>query len=625
MPIDVARYRAAITPQHILELLDRSTLQHLLNGFAYKLGAGVSVLWRASSQEGVASWSAMNLMDDPALAARVAHPFCALYRSTNDEENRCRRFDEEQAARYYAEETVNPRLYRCHAGLCDMTYPLRLDGQLLGILFGGQMVVDGTVEQIGRARPEVAAYLDLDLDLDGTSAHDQIDDVRRRLSAVASPGHVDALKALLASSRMAITTAEGAATRFADFRDFGVTLEDLARNLHRVRAEAARQKLLREFDEHLAPPLRSRSEWWTRVAGAAVLLRDAADVALVRIYERRGSRFIERVRDDVYQNEETSHRIPAAICYRVLFGEPTPLTQLQNLAETLGLPGRYWVLRTTAEAENGHGFSILFVFDGQPDELAQGFAKAVALRGHISSLLFHIADDQDALEKRTRHVSHAAKTPLMAAMSLVRQVRRAREPDTAAARLDAIEDALMDARAEIGVLYERAPVSRERVDLRELLDVLVEKMRPLADAKRCPILPRLGDVPALVFVAVAEIMVAFRNLLDNAIKYSFKDKNIYIAVQSIGGERIEIIFRNTGVGIPPDKLDEIQEEGVRANVYDPFRRRRGTGMGVPIARDVLLRHDGTLEFESRELSDSPAGTWLRSSTVATVTLPRRAE
>ena len=62
-----------------------------------------------------------------------------------------------------------------------------------------------------------------------------------------------------------------------------------------------------------------------------------------------------------------------------------------------------------------------------------------------------------------------------------------------------------------------------------------------------------------------------------------------------GGERaalLEIVVRDTGLGIPPERLDR---------VFAPFytTREKGTGLGLPIVQKTIAEHDGTIEVTSR--------------------------
>lgn len=88
---------------------------------------------------------------------------------------------------------------------------------------------------------------------------------------------------------------------------------------------------------------------------------------------------------------------------------------------------------------------------------------------------------------------------------------------------------------------------------------------------------------------------AFRNLIDNAVKYG----SIARVGLKEGPEHIEVSIADNGPGIPADRIEE---------ALAPFRRLDqargaeipGTGLGLTIARDVILSHGGSIGFETRD-------------------------
>jgi PAS domain S-box-containing protein len=87
---------------------------------------------------------------------------------------------------------------------------------------------------------------------------------------------------------------------------------------------------------------------------------------------------------------------------------------------------------------------------------------------------------------------------------------------------------------------------------------------------------------------------AFSNLLSNAIKYSPQGGNIYfdLACDSL---RAVIQIRDEGIGIPPEEVNRLFEEFIRAsNVGDI----QGTGLGLAIVRNAIYAHGGTVTLES---------------------------
>jgi two-component system, OmpR family, sensor histidine kinase KdpD len=88
---------------------------------------------------------------------------------------------------------------------------------------------------------------------------------------------------------------------------------------------------------------------------------------------------------------------------------------------------------------------------------------------------------------------------------------------------------------------------------------------------------------------------ALFNLLDNAGKYSPSGGRIELDVKPVG-QRIEIVVRDEGPGIPPEALDRLFDKFYRA---DSDRRRAGTGLGLAIAKGFVEAQGGTIAARNR--------------------------
>jgi signal transduction histidine kinase len=97
-----------------------------------------------------------------------------------------------------------------------------------------------------------------------------------------------------------------------------------------------------------------------------------------------------------------------------------------------------------------------------------------------------------------------------------------------------------------------------------------------------------GDATRLVQVVV--------NLLNNAVKYTPPGGEIGVV-----GERIEdfvvIRIRDTGVGIPPDKLSQVFDLYTRINETHETSPD-GLGIGLSLVKDLVTLHGGTVECTS---------------------------
>jgi len=138
---------------------------------------------------------------------------------------------------------------------------------------------------------------------------------------------------------------------------------------------------------------------------------------------------------------------------------------------------------------------------------------------------------------------------------------------------------------------ETRPLEMEPVDVDELLQEVVDFLeateRINLDIQRLPwaIPPIEGDRELL--------LMAFRNLVDNALKYS--TDTIEIRARHTSGHLIVEVI-DTGRGILEDELAMITEELYRgSNVHEV----EGSGLGLSIVERIILRHGGRLELRSR--------------------------
>lgn len=134
-----------------------------------------------------------------------------------------------------------------------------------------------------------------------------------------------------------------------------------------------------------------------------------------------------------------------------------------------------------------------------------------------------------------------------------------------------------------------------RINLSLMLSQLTYEFKPILDEKR--LVCTLSAPESLYYDCDSgKLSRAFDNLLKNAANYSFPDSVIEITLEDHESE-IEIIFKNKGNTIPPEKLSRIFEQFYR---LDSSRATvsGGAGLGLAIAREIILLHNGNITAES---------------------------
>jgi signal transduction histidine kinase len=93
-----------------------------------------------------------------------------------------------------------------------------------------------------------------------------------------------------------------------------------------------------------------------------------------------------------------------------------------------------------------------------------------------------------------------------------------------------------------------------------------------------------------------QLRLAFRNLIENAIRYARDRVEVDVYVRPVSARRLEVEVADQGVGIPRTALQRIFQRFQRVSVDG--RATRGLGLGLYIVRNVVRAHGGRVRAES---------------------------
>lgn len=338
---------------------------------------------------------------------------------------------------------------------------------------------------------------------------------------------------------------------------------------------------------------------------------EQTDLAEMARDRRRSSEIIERMAEGVL----------------VLNEALTPVLANASARSLLGLPENELPMRVATDEVVGIARRALDDQEAVEEITQVWFPARMALRIHAAPLedrgVVVVLQDvtQELLTQRIRRefaasASHELKSPVASIQALAEALQDAahRDPEVTVRfakqivaetqRLARLTTSLLD----LSRLEEAAEAPRGTSDVsrvvRDALETAHDSIEDAGVALRT-------DIESAVQVRGDDVQIAlmFRNLLDNAIRYTPLDGTVTVSLHRRDGFAV-LSVADDGIGIPPESHERIFERFYRV---DRARSRDmgGTGLGLAIVKHVVELHRGRIELEST----------VGEGTTFTVTLP----
>lgn len=148
----------------------------------------------------------------------------------------------------------------------------------------------------------------------------------------------------------------------------------------------------------------------------------------------------------------------------------------------------------------------------------------------------------------------------------------------------------------------------EKIDLEQLVKVVLVNMRPSAEAKKHALDSEihLDGVPRIVADPVL-IRQSMENLITNAIKYTRAGGHLFVESYYEDG-KFHFMISDDGIGIPIEHQAHVFESFYRVN--QDVTTEKGSGLGLSLVRNVIERHHGEIWVKSVVGEGSTFGFWL---------------
>ncbi|MBN1852753.1 MAG: hypothetical protein JW829_08510 [Pirellulales bacterium] len=155
-----------------------------------------------------------------------------------------------------------------------------------------------------------------------------------------------------------------------------------------------------------------------------------------------------------------------------------------------------------------------------------------------------------------------------------------------------VDDLLSVSRMEVGSLS----LSKQTTNLARLLDEAVKKVRPLMKERKTSFDVFIPEKMPELYLDKDKITTTLVNLLGNAIKYTPQGGHVALRVKVLK-EQLEISVEDTGIGISQDEIKHVFDKFFRSK-DSRVQEETGSGLGLPLAYEVVRLHGGTITVES---------------------------
>lgn len=224
----------------------------------------------------------------------------------------------------------------------------------------------------------------------------------------------------------------------------------------------------------------------------------------------------------------------------------------------------------------------------------------------VNVLLERLESIDGSRDEFVSNVSHELKTP-MTSMKVLADSLLATEN----APIEMYKDFMQDIAEEIdreneiiGDLLnlvrtdgERAVLNIETVDVNELMEVVLKRLKPIALKNNIEIIFE-SMRPVTASIDRVKFIIVLTNIIENAIKYNHPEGWVKITLNA-DHKFFYVDVSDSGIGIPEECKDQVFERFYRV---DKARSREtgGTGLGLAITKNIVLLHKGTIKFYSKE-------------------------
>jgi len=268
-------------------------------------------------------------------------------------------------------------------------------------------------------------------------------------------------------------------------------------------------------------------------------------------------------------------------------------------------------------------FAVLFLWMAWPVYYLKKAAIAYAKGEYNVEMSSHLKDEykevgaavqylaqevqnlEDYRKKFVANISHDFRSPLTSIKGYVEAMKDGTIPYEAQEKyLDVILfeterlTKLTTDLLELNALDNRKELDITEFDINAVIKRTAASFEGACTKKRLVLELVFAEKETFVAADLARIQQVLYNLIDNAIKFSNNDNSIIVSVEP-KSSKVFVSVKDFGIGIPKESMKRIWERFYKTDL-SRGKDKRGTGLGLPITKEIITAHNENINVISTE-------------------------
>jgi signal transduction histidine kinase len=202
-----------------------------------------------------------------------------------------------------------------------------------------------------------------------------------------------------------------------------------------------------------------------------------------------------------------------------------------------------------------------------------------------------------AMGNLVKGIAHEIRNPIMTIGGFATRIKEAiGEPE----RLLRYADIILSETARLETLVQKVHTFLDIQSasivpgwIKPVIDALIDRFKPTAEKQGVKMDIFVEEPLPIIEMDAGQVLIALSNIVENALEAMMDGGAMDLHVIGVEDRGIEIVVRDTGMGISEDDLDCI---------YDPFftSKTSSDGLGLTMVHQIIKNHNGEIEINSKK-------------------------